>query len=215
MSMWRNNAFSFNLQRLLPIDSVSDLFLYKAPESPSSHIFTIRPYTVPDETHVYDVSYKASDPTAMDVDQEFRDLVASDKIGGFLTLSPEFCFVVEDEQSICGYALAAVDAVQFSKKVELAWMPDLRRKYPFNSPTQANGNCDPMSSRKQAILQSIHSSQLPVPDFVTKNHPSVLKLELLPHVQSIDSSVSKRMLACVLTALKANGKYSVPGLMAF
>lgn len=206
--MGSNYLFIFYLlQRLLPIDSVSDLFLYKAPESPSSHIFTIRPYTVPDEALVYDVSYKAADPTAMDVDQEFRDLFASDKIGGFLTLSPEFCFVVEDEQSICGYALAAVDAVQFSKKVEVAWMPDLRRKYPFSNSTQANGNCDPMSSRKQAILQSIHSSQLPVPDFVTKNHPSVLKLELLPHVQSIDSSVSKRMLACVLTALKANGKF--------
>jgi len=38
-------------------------------------------------------------------------------IGGFLTLSPEYCFIVEDEVGICGYALAALDGQQFEKRV--------------------------------------------------------------------------------------------------
>lgn len=46
------------LQRLLPVESVSDLFLYKAPESPTSRIYTIRPYLTSDQSSVYDICYK-------------------------------------------------------------------------------------------------------------------------------------------------------------
>ena len=51
-------------------------------------------------------------------------------VGGFLTLTPEFCFVVEDDVGLVGYALAALDAKQFHKKLELAWLPEMCRKYP-------------------------------------------------------------------------------------
>lgn len=51
-------------------------------------------------------------------------------VGGFLTLSNEYCFVVEDDTGICGYALAALDAQQFNKKLEIAWKPELCLKYP-------------------------------------------------------------------------------------
>lgn len=48
-----------------------------------------------------------------------------------MVLSPEFCFVIEDEDGICGYALAAVDAQQFFKKQEISWLPELLSKYPM------------------------------------------------------------------------------------
>jgi len=51
-------------------------------------------------------------------------------VGGFLTLTPDFCFVVEDDDGVVGYALAALDAKQFHKKLELAWLPEMCRKYP-------------------------------------------------------------------------------------
>lgn len=51
-------------------------------------------------------------------------------VGGFLSLTPEFCFVVEDDIGVVGYALAALDAKQFYKKLELAWLPEMCRKYP-------------------------------------------------------------------------------------
>lgn len=43
------------MQRLIPVDSGNDLFIYKAPEVPSSKIYTIRPYLSSDEEAVYAV----------------------------------------------------------------------------------------------------------------------------------------------------------------
>lgn len=51
-------------------------------------------------------------------------------VGHFLCLSSEYCFVVEDDTGICGYALAALDARQLRTKSEICWIPELLRKYP-------------------------------------------------------------------------------------
>jgi protein O-GlcNAcase/histone acetyltransferase len=51
-------------------------------------------------------------------------------VGGFLSLTPDFCFVVEDDVGLVGYALAAMDSKQFHKKLEIAWLPEMCRKYP-------------------------------------------------------------------------------------
>lgn len=45
-------------------------------------------------------------------------------------MSPDYCFVVEDDTGICGYALAALDARQLRTKWEVCWVPELLRKYP-------------------------------------------------------------------------------------
>lgn len=52
-------------------------------------------------------------------------------VGGFLTLSPELCMVVEDESGIVGYALAALNAKTFNQKLAVAWIPEMKLKYPF------------------------------------------------------------------------------------
>ena len=52
-------------------------------------------------------------------------------VGGLLTLSPKYAFVVEDEDChICGYLAAALDARRFWTKYEMAYLPALRSKYP-------------------------------------------------------------------------------------
>ncbi|KAH9359583.1 hypothetical protein HPB48_021648 [Haemaphysalis longicornis] len=131
------------LQRMRPLESVSDLFLYRPPESPSSKTYTIRPYLPSDEPLVYEVCRKTCDD-GMDGTEVFPDFpnLIGDKIshfnlyssyllgGGFLSLSNEYCFVVEDETGVCGYALAALDAQDFKKKLEVAWKPELCTKYP-------------------------------------------------------------------------------------
>lgn len=43
------------LTRLLPLDTVHDLFLYKAPDTPVNKTYTIRPYLASDEKAVYEV----------------------------------------------------------------------------------------------------------------------------------------------------------------
>ena len=51
-------------------------------------------------------------------------------VGRFLALSPEFCFVVEDQQGVCGYALSARDAKSFMTKTRESWTPAMCEKYP-------------------------------------------------------------------------------------
>ena len=51
-------------------------------------------------------------------------------LGGFLTLSPEMCFVVEDELGVMGYAVAALDAKSFRQKQRMSWLPAMCEKYP-------------------------------------------------------------------------------------
>jgi len=188
------------LQRLLPLESVNDLFIWKPPDVPSSKIFTIRPYLPADKDAVYDICRKTCDDglDGTDVFPELPDLIADKLIGGFLTLSPELSFVVEDEDGICGYGLAALDAKQYLKKLEMAWLPELCSKYP------EPGKSD-MLSPAEEIISSLHSYKPSIPDALHKLHPSVIKLSCLATVS--DFSVPKRLLACVMAALKSNGSF--------
>lgn len=192
------------LQRLLPLESGSDLFLYKPPELPSSKIYTIRPYLPSDEPLVYEVCRKTCDD-GMDgtkVFSELPNLIGDKLVGGFLNLSNEYCFVVEDETGVCGYALAALDAQQFSKKLEVAWIPALCIKYPA-----PNKESSQLLTPSEQIMNSFHAKAVKVPDVVYKHHPSCVTMSMLPSI--MDSSVSKRLLACVLAALKSNGSHGV------
>lgn len=63
--------------------------------------------------------------------EELKDLPADRIVGPYLTLHPEFCFVVEDDQGIVGYACASPDYKKFRIKQELAWIPEMCLKYPI------------------------------------------------------------------------------------
>ncbi|KAG8294571.1 Meningioma expressed antigen 5 (hyaluronidase), partial [Homalodisca vitripennis] len=123
-------------------------------------------------------------------------------VGAFLTLSPELSLVVEDETGVVGYAVAALDARQFYSKVRLAWLPEMCQKYP----------AIPQSSEKlsaeEEMINWFHSPKLEdVPDSVHSQHPSVMSCSLLATV--FDQSVAKRLIICLLAALRANGSFGV------
>ena len=77
--------FFFNdLQRLLPLESVNDLFLYKSPETPTRKVYTIRPYLASDRIGVYDLCRRlhiarfGASTTSCDLDttlHSFPDLI--------------------------------------------------------------------------------------------------------------------------------------------
>lgn len=50
-------------------------------------------------------------------------------VGGLLTQSSEYGFVLEDDEGICGYALGTVDVKPFIKKCKLSWLPFMQEKY--------------------------------------------------------------------------------------
>jgi len=54
-------------------------------------------------------------------------------IGGFLTLNPELCMVVEDENGITGYAVATLNVKSYNQKMANSWIPELRMKYPLDN----------------------------------------------------------------------------------
>lgn len=71
----------------------------------------------------------------------------------------------------------------------------------------------------EEIINNMHSkdrSDFLIPEFIYKNHPSILRMNVLPQI--VDLSVPKRMLACVIAALKANGMiifFMIPCLVIF
>lgn len=186
---------------MIPVDSGNDLFIYKAPDVPTSRVYTIRPYLADDECQVYDVCTKTCKDGLGDSQQcpdELKNVHADRFVGPYLTLHPEMCLVVEDEGGVVGYACAALDYNKFRVKKELAWIPEMCLKYPMTE----DGFKD-LPKMAQESISHFHKFQDEI--YVTSTtHPSSLICSLLPSV--LDQSVSKRLITCLLAALRANGK---------
>lgn len=60
---------------------------------------------------------------------DFKLIVVFRIAGGLLTLSPQYCFVVEDKLGICGYLVGTADAKAFWRKYEISLLPELKEKY--------------------------------------------------------------------------------------
>lgn len=58
-----------------------------------------------------------------------KNLTVHRLVGGLLTLSSDYGFVLEDDEGICGYALGTVDVKPFIKKCKLNWIPFMQEKY--------------------------------------------------------------------------------------
>jgi protein O-GlcNAcase/histone acetyltransferase len=56
-------------------------------------------------------------------------LVFFRRVGCFLSLSPQYCFVIDDNDGICAYALAALEVKSFYAKHDNEWIPAMKNKY--------------------------------------------------------------------------------------
>ncbi|XP_042317026.1 protein O-GlcNAcase isoform X2 [Sceloporus undulatus] len=183
-------------QRLLPIEGANDLFFQPPPLTPTSKVYTIRPYFPKDEASVYKICREMYDDGT---DQPFHsqpDLIGDKLVGGLLSLSPDYCFVLEDEDGICGYALGTVDVTPFIKKCKIAWIPFMQEKY-------SKPSSDKELSEAEKIMLSFHEEQEVLPETFLANFPSLIKIDI--HKKVTDPSVAKSMMACLLSSLKANG----------
>ncbi|XP_053548462.1 protein O-GlcNAcase [Bombina bombina] len=184
-------------QRLLPIEAANDLFFQPPPLTPTSKVYTIRPYYPKDEASVYKICREMYDD-AMD-DHPFEsqpDLVGDKLVGGLLSLSLDYCFVLEDEDGICGYAVGTVDVTPFIKKFKSSWIPFMQSKY-------IKPKCDKELSAAEKIMLSFHEEQEIMPDTFLASFPSLIKVDI--HKKVTDPSVAKGMMACLLSSLKAHG----------
>ncbi|VEN50291.1 unnamed protein product [Callosobruchus maculatus] len=195
-----------DLQRLIPVDSGNDLFVYKVPDIPTNRVFTIRPYLPTDEEAVYEVcnkTFKEGLEDQLRYPDGLKNLQADRIVGPYLTLHPEFSFVVEDEKSIVGYACACPDYEKFRVKQEISWIPEMCEKYP------ADCAKDLQKSAQEAV-EHFHNFKDEI--YVSSpTYPSSMVCSLLPTI--LDQSVSKRLVTCLLAALRANGSFGVHVVM--
>ncbi|KAL5021377.1 hypothetical protein ScPMuIL_000532 [Solemya velum] len=192
-------------ERMLPVETVPDLFLLKAPAPPygtSRKMYSYRPYFPSDESRVFNICLKTCDDgmDGTEVFPDMPDLIADRLVGPFVILSSELCFVVEDQEGVCGYALASLDALALQQKCNMAWIPAMCNKY--HKPNKTD-----LSPSEEVIL-SFHTEQRKLSNAIAARYPSVLRLDILPnHIE--DPAVPKRLLACVISALKTNGSIGV------
>ena len=124
-----------DLLRLLPLDSGHDLYSFKYPEVPMSLLYNVRPYEAKDERHVYALAaslYEEEIECPMGLCESDRMVVGDKYVGAFLTLCPEYCFVAENmsDGAIIAFVLTAPDATTFQRRHNVAWLPEMRIKYP-------------------------------------------------------------------------------------
>ncbi|KAK7140018.1 hypothetical protein R3I94_012586 [Phoxinus phoxinus] len=188
-------------QRLLPIDGANDLFYQPPPSMPTSKIYTIRPYFAKDESAIYKVCKEMFTESCDGIsfpDESSPDLIGDRFVGGFLTLSPDYGFVLEDEEGVCGYALGTVDVKPFVKNCQMSWIPFMQEKY--NKP-----DTEKDLSEAEKMMLSFHEEEEVLPESFLSNFPSLIKVDI--HAKVTDPSVAKSMMGCLLSSLKANGSH--------
>ncbi|XP_076812600.1 protein O-GlcNAcase-like [Clavelina lepadiformis] len=192
-------GLSGEFQRLLPVSSSFDLFCQTLPLDPQVCTFIVRPYVPSDEKSVFEVCCSThNDGVYSDVFSEHKQLPADRLVGALLTLSPEYCFVVEDEEGLCGYLAAALDAKKFWKKYELAYLPEMREKY-----EKPESNDDEMTQVERMIVE-LHSSEdrfSYASDDLASAYPSLMTLALYSRASN---NIAKSMTVCLLSALKSH-----------
>lgn len=114
--------------------------------------------------------------------------------------------MVEDDIRLCGYAVAVLDAKKYFSKLTISWIPELIKKYPKEVPEEQQ-----QSLKNKYVMQFIEDMHRDFnnnncdPEEIFKTYPSLLNITVMANI--MDLSVPKRMLTCVIAALKANGLF--------
>jgi len=170
-------------------------------------MFNVRPYLHTDEQAVYNVCRKAcKDEAYLNMQHpDHPDLLPDKLVGAFLTLSPQYCFVIEGaDGEICGYVLAALDGKAFQKQMEIDWLPAMQQKY-TRPPLQDKESFTPT----QDVIESFYNPEVFLSDEVFSRTPSVVHMEMLNESSNDDRLVLPRAAISAFSALHANGSAGV------
>ncbi|XP_054680855.1 protein O-GlcNAcase-like isoform X5 [Grus americana] len=204
---WTHRGGLFGeLQALLPVGNSCDLFYHPPPLFPSSQLYLLRPLLPPDKGELYRMCRESldCDPKVADVLAAHPDLLGDRLLGSFLSLSPEYTFVLEDEGGPCGYAAGALCAEGFLRQRDSNWLPAVRQKYPQD--LSAGGPALGQDALEEALL-FFHAELPAVPLPVLRRFPSLVQLGTAPRV--LDVGASRSLAICLLSALRANGSRGV------
>ncbi|XP_065890014.1 protein O-GlcNAcase-like isoform X2 [Dysidea avara] len=190
------------MQRLLPtMDSPKDLYSMQKAPCPSPLIFTIRPYRPEDKALAYRVCLETGDSGAdgTKLFPHYPNLLGDRYVGPYVTLSQELSFVLEDDEGVCGYVLAALDSRQFYKQFKEKWTPSVIGDYPSGD--------EGLTPEEKDVLGNLRQSEFFLPAELYDYYPSHLHIDLMKRAQG--KGTGGRMIRCVLSALKAKGSCGV------
>ncbi|XP_053619430.1 protein O-GlcNAcase [Plodia interpunctella] len=225
-------GLSADLRRLLPVECAGDAL--RPMLLPEGLPLTPRPYTTADEKAVCEICHKTcrdgSDCSDL-FPSDLQSLPADRLVVPFLTLTPDLCMVIEDDDEclhpeqddgddderthetgprvngvkpqIVGYACAALNSKEFYKKQEIAWIPEMCTKYPEDLIQRED-----LSPAAKECIRYFHqfSSQQRAPPPVSRAHAALLTCSVRPQR---DHSAPARLLHAALAALKARGASGV------
>ncbi|KAF4791283.1 protein O-GlcNAcase-like protein [Turdus rufiventris] len=202
----RRGGLFGELQALLPVGNSCDLFYHPPPLFPSSQLYLLRPLLPLDKGELYRMCRESldCDPKVAEILVAHPDLLGDRLLGSFLSLSPEYTFVLEDEAGPCGYAAGALHAEGFLQQRDSSWLPAIRHKYPPDLGT--GGPALGQDALEEAVL-FFHTEPLAVPQPVLRRFPSLVQLGTAPRV--LDVGASRSLALCLLSALRANGSRGV------
>ncbi|XP_072433853.1 protein O-GlcNAcase isoform X2 [Chiloscyllium punctatum] len=189
-------------QMMLPVTSSNDLFNQPPPLFPTLKAYTIQPFLQENKKALYNMCRELHSAKFLEKDQAnvYPDLIGDRFLGHFLALSPDYCFILEGEDGVCGCVAGALEVRSFSKGCEAAWFPAMQEKYA--KPTALH-NLTPT----QELIMFFHSKKPSFPDSLLYHFPSLLQLNVPP--QMLDSSEARNLVICLMSALKANGSQGV------
>ncbi|KAM9580290.1 protein O-GlcNAcase-like [Guaruba guarouba] len=194
------------LQALLPVGNSSDLFYQPPPLFPSCQLYVLRPLQPWDKGELYRMCWESldCDPKVTEILVSHPDLLGDRLLGSFLSLSPEYTFVLEDEAGPCGYAAGVLCAEGFLQQRDSGWLPAMRHKYPRD--LAAGAPAQGQDVLEEALL-FFHTEPAAVPLPVLRRFPSLVQLGTA--ARTLDAGASRSLALCLLSALRANGSRGV------
>ena len=154
-----------------------------------------------DEKAVYEVCLQTGD-SGQNATPLYSDPLALGHIyvGPYLKLEPELAFVLEDELSVCGYVLGALNSRKFYDAYLAQWLPEIRRTRP-----EPKGNRATWSTTEKIYYEYYHPEIYYPESF--NDYPSHLHIDLLPRAQGL--GFGTRMIAILIAELEKRGSSGV------
>ena len=167
--------------------------------------FNIRNYCDKDLEKVYEICLKTGD-AGSDASELYQDpkLLGHVYAGPYIKLEPSSAFILENGSKVCGYIIGTMNSKYFFEKVELKWLPHLRKKYkiPQKSSKNYNKGGGPFGCIIIKDDKIIHSFHFPEKPIYYPGYPAHLHIDIMPIAQG--KGFGKKMMDCFFKFLRKN-----------
>lgn len=111
----------------------------------------------------------------------------------YLSLEPDFAFVLANPDRAVGYTLAAPDSAAFDRRLEAEWWPYVAKQL---------AGFQPKTFDDARLMERIGKTD-PDPEWLLAGYPAHMHINILPEAQGL--GWGRRMIDVQLAALKAHG----------